>query len=145
MCLYSFVFHHTFSLLDPGPVDQAYFDDYQERYGSQYLRHCAKCERSKPPRCHHCSICKVGLSLLRVTVDVCCEYGSPLSLALQLHWVQQQEVFRPIPLLCLCGLHLHHPPFCLRHDSLLQTAPKHAEEDDLGILHRTLVMADGQV
>ena len=84
-------------------------------------------------------------SLLRVTVDVCCEYGPPLSLALQLHRIQQQEVFRPIPLLCLRGLHLHYPPFCFRHDSLLQTAPKHAEEDDFGVLRRTLVVVDGQV
>ena len=45
--------------LDPGPANTAYLSEYQELYGSQFMRYCSTCRSAKPPRCHHCSICKV--------------------------------------------------------------------------------------
>ena len=43
----------------PGPVTDEYLHDYQEQYGRADLRYCDKCDQFKPPRCHHCSICKM--------------------------------------------------------------------------------------
>ena len=51
------------SIVDPGRVTESYIRDYEQLFGYEELRICQKCNQKKPPRCHHCSICKVCLLL----------------------------------------------------------------------------------
>ena len=67
--------------LDPGPVTDEYLKDYQEQYGRSDLRYCNECDQYKPPRCHHCSICRVS-TIFVSSIDVCCQHGSSLSLVM---------------------------------------------------------------
>lgn len=100
-CLYLYTyFIHLNNIVDPGPVTSDYLHDYEEQFGPSQLRYCTICQSVKPPRCHHCSICQV-LFFNVCELDVCCEYGSSLSMVLQLHWVSKQEVFLPLFILCL--------------------------------------------
>ena len=41
------------------PLNSLEFDNSNPR-----VRFCRKCNQPKPPRCHHCSVCKLSLSLL---------------------------------------------------------------------------------
>lgn len=45
--------------IDPGRVTESYIQDYERQFGYEELRYCPVCNQKKPPRCHHCSICKV--------------------------------------------------------------------------------------
>lgn len=40
-------------------MTQDYLRNYDEMYGSSGMRFCDKCDQKKPPRCHHCSICRM--------------------------------------------------------------------------------------
>ncbi|KAK8829498.1 hypothetical protein WA577_004762 [Blastocystis sp. JDR] len=55
-CIWSYfacVFTH------PGRVTESYIQDYERQFGYEELRYCPVCNQKKPPRCHHCSICKM--------------------------------------------------------------------------------------
>lgn len=39
--------------------------------GSPRVRYCRKCSQFKPPRCHHCSVCKLASSLSFSTYFKC--------------------------------------------------------------------------
>lgn len=68
-------------MLDPGPVTDRYLADYEEQFGQSQMRYCGTCRSAKPPRCHHCSICRV-INISLFNLDVYCQYGSSLSLVL---------------------------------------------------------------
>ena len=37
--------------------------------GSPRIRYCRKCNQLKPPRCHHCSVCKFSPRTLNLVID----------------------------------------------------------------------------
>lgn len=69
-------------MLDPGPVTDSYLAYYEEQYGQSQMRYCGTCRSAKPPRCHHCSICRVTYISFFFNIDVCSQHGSSLSLVL---------------------------------------------------------------
>ena len=52
------------------------------------------------------------LHALAFILDVHCEHGSSLHLALQLHWISEQEVLHPLSALRLAGLHRYFDKLC---------------------------------
>ena len=74
LCLWSYlacVFTRTLStvwilILDPGPITHQLIEEYIEMYGDFQMRYCNSCGQLKPPRFHHCKICRVWIwSILR--------------------------------------------------------------------------------
>lgn len=62
---------HIFDV-DPGPVTPDYLNNYEEEFGCYDLRYCETCACEKPPRCHHCRLCRVGSLFSFVHADVYC-------------------------------------------------------------------------
>lgn len=46
------------------PLNSLEFGGLQNDSSNQRTRFCRKCNQHKPPRCHHCSVCKLSLSRL---------------------------------------------------------------------------------
>ena len=44
---------------DPGHPDESNLNDIECKHDADQYTFCKKCNLSKPPRTHHCSICKV--------------------------------------------------------------------------------------
>jgi palmitoyltransferase len=40
------------------PLNGSEFSGVQSDQSNQRIRYCRKCNQLKPPRCHHCSVCK---------------------------------------------------------------------------------------
>ena len=69
------------------------------------------------------------------TLDVCCKHGSSLSLALQLHRIQQQEILRPISLLCFRGMYFYHFAFWIFLIFPLQSVQNCTKKDDRKVIY----------
>lgn len=52
------------------PLNGSEFSAVQTDAMNQRVRYCRKCNQLKPPRCHHCSVCK----FLYVKFSVCSSY-----------------------------------------------------------------------
>ncbi|KGN47840.1 probable protein S-acyltransferase 15 [Cucumis sativus] len=63
LCLFSFA---VCVLTDPGSVPSSYLPDFEESAGSDHdaknsalqMKQCEKCSTYKPPRAHHCRVCR---------------------------------------------------------------------------------------
>lgn len=56
---------------ESGETDPLTDGEFPAAWQDKDIRFCKKCNQLKPPRCHHCSVCKLLLSLYLESVVSC--------------------------------------------------------------------------